>query len=43
LAGIVGFGSAYAIQKEGLIGDIARSMGEVDFFAKQKTEELKKK
>jgi hypothetical protein len=43
LAAIAGFGSAYAVRKEGPTGDIARSMGEVALSAKQKTEELEKK
>jgi hypothetical protein len=43
LAVIAGFGSAYAVRKEGSTGDIARSMGEVALSAQQTTEELEKK
>ena len=43
LAALLGFGSAYATQKEGAAGDAARALGEVARSASEKAKELDEK
>eukprot|EP00538_Stauroneis_constricta_P002179 CAMPEP_0119558180 /NCGR_PEP_ID=MMETSP1352-20130426/10275_1 /TAXON_ID=265584 /ORGANISM="Stauroneis constricta, Strain CCMP1120" /LENGTH=267 /DNA_ID=CAMNT_0007605455 /DNA_START=82 /DNA_END=885 /DNA_ORIENTATION=+ len=43
VSAIVGFGSAYAVRKQGTGGDIARSLGEVALKAQEKAAEVEEK
>jgi hypothetical protein len=43
IAAIVGFGAAYATQKEGAAGDIARAMGDIALTARERAREVDEK
>lgn len=43
LAAVVGFGSAYAVRKDGAAGDVARALGEVAISVQDKTNEWESK